>query len=96
MTKTAKDILADLLAQTKVAVDSRDGNAWDEAVDQALKELEAIHQQEIAKASSDITANQLLNHIADGMRYDETFTYTEIEEALETLKQLKENYEAKH
>ena len=32
-----------------------------------------------------ITANQFLNHIADGMPYDESFTFSELESALEAI-----------
>lgn len=63
-----------------------DGELWDYQLDKLVPFIE----QEIAKANDDITANQLLNHIAGGMRYDETFTFTELEEALEALKEHKD------
>lgn len=33
-----------------------------------------------------ITADELLNRIADGMGYDREFTFTELEDALDAMK----------
>ena len=84
MTKTAREILHNFALNYRV--ESKESR--NQCLDQALKELEAIHQQEIAKAR--LNEAQLLYEDAINSTSHGHITYARkrVERHLETIKEL--------
>ena len=86
MTKTAREMLHNFALTYRV--ESKESR--NQCLDQALKELEAIHQQEIAKArlnEAQVLYEDAINSTSHGHII---YARKRVERHLETLKELKE------